>query len=61
MEGGVVPQVSTVQCTVHHTVQHTVQCTLYSPKNNLRQNIVGLEQKIYASQENFYTIAGCDG
>ena len=32
-----------------------------SPKNNLRQNTVGLEQQIYAKQENFYTTAGCDG
>ena len=32
-----------------------------SPKNNLRQNTVGLEQQIYAKQEKFYTTAGCDG
>ena len=31
-----------------------------SPKNNLRQNTVGLEQQIYAKQENVYTTAGCD-
>ena len=30
-------------------------------KMNLRQDTVGLEQQIYASQENFYTTAGCDG
>ena len=32
-----------------------------SPKNNLLQKTVGLEQQTYAKQENFYTTAGCDG